>query len=179
MRLKEHEKGCLFVLETWERIRRAYLKMQQISNFDYLKAWLCVNVVLFWPQSSSPPSSDFSRNIHCEFVSFHLWQSICHTLRYREVETYSMPPWVLQFRGTYELGLGIYWRCFLLAWGLNLFSFPAYHNSSKLTPSFLQSSMMNSFYLLLPTIPYFGVYILLCLRGIVALERTEECGMVG
>ena len=32
-----------------ERIRRAYIKMQQISNFDDLKAWHCVNVVLFDP----------------------------------------------------------------------------------------------------------------------------------
>ena len=47
MRLKEHEKGCLFVLETQERIRRAYIKMQQISNFDDLKAWHCVNAELF------------------------------------------------------------------------------------------------------------------------------------
>lgn len=63
-------------------------------------------------------------------------------------------------------GTGNILEIFFIGLGTQSLLFPSYHNSSKKAPIFLQSSMMNSSYLLLATISYFGVYILLCLGGI-------------
>lgn len=72
----------------------------------------------------------------------------------------------LTLQGDLWTGTGNILEMFFIGLGTLSLLFPSYNNSSKMTPIFLQSSMMNSSYLLLATISYFGVYILLCLGGI-------------
>lgn len=102
------------------------------------------------------------------FKKYSSWicfmQSICHTLWYREVETYSA------FMGlTLQVdlwtGTGNILEMFFIGLGTRSLLFPSYCNSSKMTPIFLQSSMMNSSGLLL--LPYhILVSAFLCLGGI-------------
>lgn len=145
-----------------ERIRRAYIKMQQISNFDDLKAWHCVNVVLFDPSHLHHHDQIFQEIF---IVNLFYAEHMPHTViqRSRNILSAFMG---LTLRVDLWTGTGNILEMFFIGLGTRSLLFPSYRNSSKMTPIFLQSSMMNSSYLLLATISYFGVYILLCLGDI-------------
>lgn len=130
----------------------------------------------FWCESLSPFSNS-SRNIHCELALYKTY--VKHWIqRDRNIP---LPSLGLQCRGTgskncdcNQLGL------LLNDLGTWLPSYPFHHNSSKMTPIFLGSSMKNHILInFLLTVRYFGIYIFLfVLEGWWQLERME-CGRVG
>lgn len=169
MKLKEHEKGCLFVLETRKRLGE-HIKMQQISNFDDLKAWHCVNVLLFDPSHRHHHHQIFQEIFIVNLFYARAYATHCDTESRNILSAFmGLTLQVDLWTGTGNILEMFYWK--------------TGDSISLLTPIVTLQRWLpfptikhDEFILsVLATISYFGVYILLCLGGI----RKNKCGKVG